>query len=524
MESFLKPLLQNAESLPFLFVGSGFSRRYLNTPTWQELLDHIADITYTDSLLYVQKKNEVSKTYDIDKQYNDYMTHLCDLISEDLDKIWYSDEKFRNNREKYRSLLEKKTIPPIKIEIAEYIASFKNYKEDMLDELDALKKISTHSISGVITTNYDTLVEDIFGYETYPSQEELLFHSQYNVGETYKIHGCVKQPETILINSRDYQIIEEKHKYLSAKLLTIFVEHPVFFIGYSIGDEDIKKILSDIQQCLSKDQLMKMQERLFYIVWDPNVDAFTESIYPITFQNGSSLEIKQIRLSDFSILYDSLSENKSKYPVKILRYMKQDMYNMVLTNDPTDRMLISVPDDDIDPDKLKNIEFLYGFGMLERAKYGYAIITPEEVYKDVVYNSGEFNPELLVTGTLPYALLKSSGYLPIRKYTSEVPIDKYPEIVKSNLDRFNSIDKILPKFLFNRKKDLQAPISFEQALNSTRPLDDLAIIDYDESNIEKLGQFLRDYIPEDGFQQNNKQYNSNYRRLVRIYDFFKCSN
>lgn len=517
MDTFLKPLLNDAESLPFLFVGSGFSRRYLNTPTWQDLLDYIAQLTYSDSFQYIQKKNEVSKKFDKNQQYNDYMTYLCDLISEDLDKIWYTDEKFKTHREKYKELMEKETIPPIKIEIAEYVSSFKDIKNEMTDEINALKKISTHSISGVVTTNYDTLVEDIFGYETYPSQEELLFHSQYNVGETYKIHGCVKQPDTILINSRDYQLIEDKHKYLSAKLLTIFIEHPVFFIGYSIGDEDIKRVLSDIQQCLSNEQLIKIQERLFYIVWDQTVENFTESVYPITFQNGSSLEIKQIRLNDFSILYETLAENKSKYPVKVLRYMKQDMYNMVLTNDPTNRMFLAIPDEDIDVEKMKDIEFVYGFGMLERAKHGYSVVLPEEIFKDVIHNTGDFHPELLVTETFPFALLKCSGFMPIRKYTSQVDEEKFPLLVKNNLARFDSINKILGKSLRVEKQRLKSPMTFEEARDSAYFLKKFAMVDYNKDNIELLGDFLRAYIPLENFKTKN----SDERKLIRIYDFIK---
>ena len=66
------------------------------------------------------------------------------------------------------------------------------------------------------------------------------FSKNHEIGEIYKIHGCVTEPETIMITSEDYQMIEEKNKYLAAKLLTIFIEHPIVFIGYSINDEDIK--------------------------------------------------------------------------------------------------------------------------------------------------------------------------------------------------------------------------------------------------------------------------------------------
>lgn len=229
MDNFLTPLLNKADSMPFLFLGSGFSRRYLNTPTWEELLKHIAQITYQNNTGFQKAKRKASKLYDENLAYNKHMTYLCDLISDDLDEIWYDDPRFEENRNRYWDLVENDSTPPVKIEIACYLEKFQKFTEENILELDALKKITPNSIAGIITTNYDTLQEQLFDYEVYSSQEELLFHTKYDIGEIYKIHGCIKNPNSILINSDDYKQIELKHKYIAAKLLTIFVEHPIFF-------------------------------------------------------------------------------------------------------------------------------------------------------------------------------------------------------------------------------------------------------------------------------------------------------
>jgi len=192
----------------------------------------------------------------------------------------------------------------------------------MVDEIEALKTITPKSIAGIITTNYDTLQETLFDYEVYASQEELLFHTKYDLGEIYKIHGCINKPNSILVNTADYEQIEAKHKYIAAKLLTIFVEHPIFFIGYSLGDEDIRNILNDIQLSLTTDQIKEIEDRLFYVVWDKTENNYTSSSYTITFDNGRNITITQLKLNDYSILYQALSLNKSKYPIKMLRHMK----------------------------------------------------------------------------------------------------------------------------------------------------------------------------------------------------------
>ena len=68
-------------------------------------------------LLLNQKRKNIYPS----KDFNGYMAYLCDLISNDLDKIWYTDDKFKENREKYRDFVLNKGVLPIKIEIAELI-------------------------------------------------------------------------------------------------------------------------------------------------------------------------------------------------------------------------------------------------------------------------------------------------------------------------------------------------------------------------------------------------------------------
>ncbi|WP_370686163.1 SIR2 family protein, partial [Vibrio parahaemolyticus] len=47
------------------------------------------------------------------------------------------------------------------------------------------------NVDGVITTNWDMFIEQLFPeYTTYVGQEELLFSNPQEIGEIYKIHGC----------------------------------------------------------------------------------------------------------------------------------------------------------------------------------------------------------------------------------------------------------------------------------------------------------------------------------------------
>mgnify|MGYP000573862705 CR=1 FL=1 len=51
--------------------------------------------------------------------------------------------------------------------------------------------------------------------------------------------------------------------------MTIFMEYPIIFIGYSISDSDIQAILSDVVECLPLDKIETLQKDLFCwnIIW-----------------------------------------------------------------------------------------------------------------------------------------------------------------------------------------------------------------------------------------------------------------
>lgn len=65
----------------------------------------------------------------------------------------------------------------------------------------------------------------------YVGQSQLIFSAIQGIAEIYKIHGSVEVPESIVINEEDYVEFERKSTYLAAKLMTIFMEYPIIFMG-----------------------------------------------------------------------------------------------------------------------------------------------------------------------------------------------------------------------------------------------------------------------------------------------------
>ncbi|MGX0083792.1 SIR2 family protein [Staphylococcus hominis] len=519
----LKKFLDNANSLPYLFIGSGFSKRYLDLPNWEELLNTIADLVYSDEFQYAAIKSKAKKIYDPSKDFNGYMAYLCDLISNDLDKIWYTDDKFKENREKYRDFVLNKGVLPIKIEIAELIIKNSDLKPSMSKEIEALKLLSTHSIAGIITTNYDTLIENLFNFITFKSQQELLFHKNHEISEIYKIHGCVTDPSTIMINSDDYKVMNEKNKYLASKLLTIFIEHPIIFIGYSINDEDIKNILYDIVNCLNTDQKEILENRLIFINWDSKIDGIIEENRIIGFKDNSSISIKSFRVSDFTLIYNELAKVKSKYPVKLLRNIKKDMYNLALSEEPSDKVMVNLPHNELLKDEYNKIEYVFGFGVIELAKKGYTSPTSQEIYYDVVLDTENYDSDSLLLHSIP-ELQKMYGDMPRFKYINsakETTID----FVKNNYKPINNFEYFLNNTLINRHIKEQTISEVLQNYDDPKSqIYNILSLEESQFDLTVLYDYLFNLMSNDSTLLNDEQdksFKTNLRKLIKIYDWMK---
>jgi hypothetical protein len=135
------------------------------------------------------------------------------------------------------------------------------------EELDLLSKAV---VDGIITTNWDTLLEDIFSdYEVFVGQDELIFSATQGIGEIYKIHGSCSRPNSLVLTDEDYTRFQERNPYLAAKLLTTFVEHPIIFLGYSLSDDNVRSVLRSIASCLTTTTIPELRNRLIFVQWEP---------------------------------------------------------------------------------------------------------------------------------------------------------------------------------------------------------------------------------------------------------------
>jgi hypothetical protein len=504
---------------PFLFIGSGFSRRYLGLPTWELLLMEICDDLKLKKPYNFYKSNADSK-----------LPKVASIIGEDFNEIWWSDPNFEESRTAFASIAETK-YSPLKFEVAKKISLIKKIIDDetINKELKLLKKIN---IDGAITTNWDELLEEIFPeFNKFIGQEELIFSELYSIGEIYKIHGCSSKPNSLIVTEEDYNNYEERNPYLAAKLLTIFIENPVIFIGYSLDDKNIQSILKSIIKCLTKEKVEKLKDRLIFCQWSPEPiePSMIDSILLIS---DTVIPIKLIITHNFIDIFTVLANNKRKLPIKILRQMKGMVYDFVKSN--TSKSKIYVTDNLEDIENLHNAEFVYGVGLKDRfAEVGIKGIELKDVLIDSIV-SREWDAIKISQLCLPYLNgkyipyfkhLKKAGYLNENcKIDEDTEITEFsPEFIK----KVNSvkIESFYPSASYTRKKDEinETYKSFSELKNTDNQLHILLYTPL--LSIEKLEQDkLNEYLENNIKLLDSSRYGTHFRKLICLYDYLKNTN
>ena len=174
MQNKILEFIGHYNTAPFLFVGSGFSRRYLGLDDWEGLLKRFATLNKVDYQYYYASSGGK-------------LPLIATMIAEDLHEKWWKLPEFEKSRNKYKEICTNK-YSALKIEISHYLKSkmdFTIQDKILLEELDLCKKVV---IDGIITTNYDNLLEKIFSdFKTYIGQEELFFSSPQGIDW----HPCI---------------------------------------------------------------------------------------------------------------------------------------------------------------------------------------------------------------------------------------------------------------------------------------------------------------------------------------------
>ncbi len=415
--------LSLSNSPPFIFAGSGLSIRYYGISTWMGLLK---DFTLEHSSCFTYEFGYYSSICSGDP------LKIASTLAKEFHEHWWKSDQFAPSRKKFEK------ISGLDIEIAFKIelCSFINERKQLNDELkNEIKLLANSTISGIVTTNWDDFLQNVFTeFSIKVGQKEMIFGEQQKIGDLFKIHGCSSSPETLVVTSKDYEIFMKDNHFLNSKLLTLFVDFPIIFMGYSLSDPNIELIFKNLISCLDSKyfHLEKMQNRLFFVEWQhldciPSIESTNFSL------NSVNIPIQKIKVHNYSALFEVLNNIPRKISVAVLRQLQNMVYKLVLTKEPTKKIMVNGLDK---LDNIENLEVVVGFGNISKLKEkGVIGIKAEDLLEDILFdNLSKENYSEIVEQLLPNMVNKGEF----------IPFFKYQKVV-GNLKNDNSLINFINK-------------------------------------------------------------------------------
>lgn len=514
----IKEFVGSFKSHPVLFVGTGLSLRYLNNShNWDSLLKSIYKIVDTNDEKYL----DIKAKYIIDNNVFDFPK-----IGTDVENIFnhYLKEN-RNgtlkniNDEYYKSIKNGKPISRFKLYIASVLKDLE-FKTSQKDEIELLKQLK-NNISSIITTNYDTLLENIIAFKPLIGNDILLSNPY---GALYKIHGCVLDPSKIVISNEDYNRSKSQDELIRAQLLSLFIHNPVIFLGYGAQDENVNNILKTVFKYTeyNTEAFKKIKENFLIVEYEANSTNEVISDYHLKIED-IPIQIKKLQTDNYSSLYKELIE--AKYPISAIdiRKVQNIMHDIINTakssGEKSVREVIVLDSNEEMNNEDRVLVITYGnretANTIKQTVFKEKLIPEHMSVNDFITNYFEIIDER------NKERIKVIDRLTIAKNVY-FPVLGFKNITKlKNLSKIEKIQtEILDKFVknFNSKpKQFKKHVTIEDVnKDSTIAVSNkhtTIVINVWKDNIplENLESYLRNYNEDKG--------DSKYRRLITLYDY-----
>lgn len=490
----------HSQTGPYLFVGAGLSRRYGGLPDWRGLLREFAALTKYSVEYYISKAN------------GDLAT-AAHYIAEDFFDTWWESDDFSESVKQYQNTVVSRHIP-LKIEVSKYIS--KTLEDNTIpatlqQEFEAFSKIQ---VDAIVTTNYDDLLSRVFpDFRVFVGQDELIFANPQGVAEIYQIHGSVKSPETLVLTNSDYDDFNRRNAYLAAKLITVFMEHPVIFMGYSLSDPNVTQILQSILRGVRPENVDRLRSRLIFVEWSRGSRAtISEAVIQI---EDVSLPITRIITDSFTWIYKVLENRRRALPARVLRQLKEQVYDLVQTDDPR-RQLMYVTNLDSQPD-VADIDIVFGVGARIQKK-GIVGLSRWDLVDDLLDD-----PKLDLDAS---SVLRDA--IPCLGRSTYVPIFKYLRAAKMLEELRTGKCEDLPEAVLNRYERYRNQFESLEVRRPLRTVEQL-LGEYDDkwivNNAMKLPEYTRDacglrkLLIENRAWRELSWWSTQYGKLAVVYDW-----
>ena len=175
-----------------------------------------------------------------------------------------------------------------------------------------LKKMK---LTYIITTNYDTLIEDEIKNLQVVSKDEDLPYTNSNK-MLIKMHGDFEN-KNIVLKQSDYDNYEKNFQLISTLVKGLFTTNTVLFIGYSYSDTNVQQIMNWIKE------ILKEKTRKAFLVEFTNEDSKEE-------ENGeqiNKISLKLLNDNNDEVLYENKKERFNNNYEKTLTKFLSNIYN-----------------------------------------------------------------------------------------------------------------------------------------------------------------------------------------------------
>lgn len=482
---------------PVLFIGTGLTLRYLkNSYSWDSLLKKIAfDIT-RDEHYYLDIKSKYMKKFQCD------YAKIATDIEADFNKKTQDNQEFNNiNKSFYRNIERGISVSRFKLYIANILKEL-SFKKEMDKEISEFKKAGKN-ISSIITTNYDCMIEEIFKFNPLIGNNILLSNPY---GSVYKIHGCVSQPDKIIISERDYQEFEKKYELIRAQLLSLFIHNPIIFIGYAIGDKNIKDILKTIFSYVdyNSEEAKKIQRNFLLVEYRADSDNTDILEHSIELEGSQIIRINKLTTDNFTELYKAIAN--LILPVSTMDIRK--VQNIVKDIFSGGKIEVSITED---LDELENSDKVLVIGSKNTIQYVYQ--TPSDMVANYFKIIEEKNKQIIAL--LDKQTIRSNLFFPIFAFSKiNNELTKADILKKQQRGKIESILKNKPAKCSGVYKTPQEVINTEDVPVSNKTQVIIASIINGNMDLDSVKEFLIEF---------KDKKSTPYRQLLCAYDLKKYS-
>lgn len=467
MEKNVLDKIVDSKKLPVLFIGSGISKRYLfNYPTWDELLE-LSFKKYNSDIFQLQKHKDALFRQNLsDFEIN---AKLASIIENEFNAAFF-DRKIKLNIGNAKNPeWVKRGISPYKMFLSSYFKKMHLRRGHLIEqELERFKQLK-NKISAIITTNYDLFLETFIfpdDYTVFTNQTQLFNSDSYNIAEIYKIHGSATDANSIIITEQDYRTFNDSRKLIIAKMLTLFAESPIVFLGYSFTDENIQGIISDFLGCLSPIQLQSIHNHFIFISYKKGELNLQQIQRTITTRQGNEIPITEIQTDNYLKVYESLNKiTPGISPVKI-RATKRIVKNIVdnnLSSDNVEATIVGL--DDLNNMNFSNKPLAIAIGYRESIlnKFGYGIFDDTLIFEDILYDNKHFDADSMCSDR--FKSIPHTRLLPVFKYVKATTLHIDPlSHLGAYIEKHNSIDLIITKKIQKSLKNVPTINNFNDLL------------------------------------------------------------